>query len=83
MPWTERQRCSFSAAPDGNGNPDRLYIEADMAEPSLLAQKQIGRMFFGLEPNLSWAEVDTLVSELNRKVRRLCINHAACGEGGV
>lgn len=80
MSWTESQRCRFRAYPDANGKPDRVYIESDVTDPSLLAHKQIGRIFLALQGSLSWREADALVEDLNRRVSRLCINHAAAGE---
>jgi hypothetical protein len=83
MPWTERQRCQFELYPSSDGHPSRLYVDFNSSNPSLLPCKQIGRMFFAIRDNVTWAEADALVGELGKMVDLFCINHLAAGEGAA
>ena len=80
MSWTERQSCRFEAYPDGEGRPSHLYIDLPDGNPTLLAKKQIGRLFFAFDKDVSWTEANQLVDELNERLSLLCVNHLAADE---
>jgi len=77
MSWTERQRCRFEPYQDGEGRPSHLYVELPDWRSSLLAKRQIDRLFFGLRQGVTWDEASALVEELNTKLVTFCVKHSA------
>ncbi len=77
MSWTERQRCGFEPSQDGEGRPSHLYVELPEWRSSILAKKQIDRLFFGLRPGVTWDEANALAEELNAKLVMFCVVHSA------
>ena len=80
MPWFEDQPCTFQVFYNGHGAPSGIHIEFKTSNPSLLSEKAIGSIFFGLREGTTHAEAEVTRDAMRFGIRALRIRHLAAGE---
>jgi hypothetical protein len=77
MPYTEHVSCQFHLT----GQPDHPLLQIEFTNRVLSAlANPTRRVFFAFRKSVAWDDAETLVAELNKKVRYMAVTQCALGE---